>query len=253
MPEFLDLLTPAQVFAAALFGILAGLVKGVVGFAVPTVLISGLSSFLAPDIALAALILPAFFSNSWQAFRQGWDAVLKTIREFWRFLCVGFVFVTLSSQLMGVIESKTLLVFLGAVVTSFAIFQLYGAEISLPPTKTVEFATAALVGSIGGVSGIWGPPTVVYLTALKLKKADSIRVQGVIYTTAAAFLFIAHFGSGVLNAKTLPLSFAMVFPVLLGLWIGFQIQDRLDQRMFHRATLIVLIIAGLNLLRRALV
>ena len=46
-----------------LVGALAGLVKGVTGFAMPLIMISALSSFLTPDLALAGLILPTLVTN----------------------------------------------------------------------------------------------------------------------------------------------------------------------------------------------
>ena len=44
----------------------------------------------------------------------------------------------------------------------------------------------------------------------------------------------------------------VVVPGLIGLWAGFRISDRIDQATFRKATLWVLLIAGLNLLRKAL-
>ena len=78
-----------------------------------------------------------------------------------------------------------------------------------------------------------------------------MRVQGVIYGLGAVALTVAHYGSGVLRAQTLPLSLAMVLPAVLGMWMGGRIFDRIDQVMFRRATLVILLMAGLNLVRRA--
>jgi uncharacterized membrane protein YfcA len=44
----------------------------------------------------------------------------------------------------------------------------------------------------------------------------------------------------------------MIIPVLIGQTLGNRVQDRLDQQKFKRLTLFVLIIAGLNLVRRGL-
>ena len=55
-----------------------------------------------------------------------------------------------------------------------------------------------------------------------------------------------------LNAATLPVGVLMLLPVLLGMGLGFAVQDRLDQERFRRVTLAVLVLAGLNLLRRGL-
>lgn len=75
-------------------------------------------------------------------------------------------------------------------------------------------------------------------------------VQGVVYGIGSVTLLFAHLNSGILNAQTAPFSLALLPAALLGMWIGFQIQDRLDQRLFRRITLVVLVIAGLNLLRK---
>jgi uncharacterized membrane protein YfcA len=55
-----------------------------------------------------------------------------------------------------------------------------------------------------------------------------------------------------MNAQTLPFSAALVVPALIGMWIGFQVQDRIDQAAFRKATLVVLLVAGGNLVRRGL-
>ena len=77
-------------------------------------------------------------------------------------------------------------------------------------------------------------------------------VQGVVYGLGSVTLLFAHLKSGILNAQTLPLSFAMLPAALVGMWLGFKVQDRLDQARFRRFTLIVLTVAGLNLLRKGL-
>ena len=80
-----------------------------------------------------------------------------------------------------------------------------------------------------------------------------MRIQGVIYGLGALVLAVAHLQSGVLRAETLPLSALMVPPAFVGMWLGLKVSDRIDQATFRKATLIVLAVAGLNLLRRALV
>ena len=39
---------------------------------------------------------------------------------------------------------------------------------------------------------------------------------------------------------------------LIGMWIGFKLHDRMPQATFRRAMLLVLVVAGLNLIRRGL-
>lgn len=253
MMQFFASLPPQTIAFAFGIALLAGVVKGMVGFAMPMILISGLSSLIAPELALAGLILPTLVSNGMQALRQGPRAALASVRRFRVFLGVALVMLLLSAQLVAVLPQSVLLVMIGGPIVLFALLQLGGWQPSLPDTSTKwEVGIGGFAGFIGGFSGVWGPPTVAYLTALGTEKREQMRVQGVIYGLGAVALTAAHIGSGILNARTVWLSVALVPPAVLGMWIGGRLHDSIDQRAFRRATLVVLLIAGLNLLRRGL-
>ena len=254
MSSILSFMTPEILGFALLVALLAGIVKGMVGFAMPMIMISLLGSFVAPDVALAGLIRPTLVTNGMQALRQGWGQAWASIKKFRLFMLIGLVAMLISAQLVRILPQETLLLMIGLPVVLFCAVQLMGVELRLPERGRAwaEGAIGGFAGFIGGFSGVWGPPTVMYLTALDTPKVEQMRVQGVIYGLGAVALFGAHVGSGVMRAETLPFSAAMIVPAVLGTWIGFQIQDRIDQRAFRKATLAVLMIAGVNLVRRSL-
>ena len=253
MDLFFGLLTPHLWLIAISIAILGGIVKGVVGFAMPMVVISGLSSFIDPELALAGLILPTLVANGTQALRQGIAPAWASARRFWVYLTVGGMVLLASAQLVRVLPISVLLGVIGVPVTLFALLQLAGWRFALQrQRKDVEAGIGAFAGFLGGISGIWGPPTVLYLTALNTEKAEQMRAQGVIYGLGAVALVGAHIASGVLRLETLPLSLALIAPALLGQWLGGKVLDRIDQAVFKKATLLVLLIVGLNLIRRSL-
>lgn len=233
----------------------AGVVKGIVGFAMPMVMISGLSSVMPPDVALAGLILPTLVTNLWQALRQGIRAALGSLRRFRVFLIAGFVFMIAGAQLVPVLSSGAMLLILGVPVTAYGAISLAGHSPRLPPNPgpRTEAGIGAVSGFLGGISGIWGPTTVAMLTALQTEKREQMRIQGVIYGMGAIVLTMAHVGSGVLHWQAAGFSTLLIPAALLGLGLGFSLQDRIDQVMFRRLTLAVLVISGLNLVRRGLV
>ncbi len=235
--------------------LLASFVKGAVGFAMPMIMISGLASFLPPETALAALILPTLFTNLAQAFRQGARAAAATTRAYWRLIAATCAMILVSAQLVLVLPGPVLLISLGIPIVAFALSQLLGWQFRFHPSNRAraEVATGLVGGFYGGFSGIWGPPTVALLSSLGVPREENLRVQGVVYLLGSVFLAAAHLWSGVLNAGTLPLSAALVLPSAIGLWAGFRAGDRMDAARFRRWTMVVLLITGLNLIRRALV
>jgi len=253
MDAMFSLISPELWLICGLVALLAGVVKGVVGFAMPMVMVSLMSSVVAPELALAGLILPTLVTNGAQAMRQGQKAAWQSARRFWVYLVVGGCVLVLSAQLVRVLPLPVLLGIIGVPVTGFALMQLAGVRVALArQRRDVEAGIGAFAGFLGGISGIWGPPTVLYLTALGTEKHEQMRVQGVIYGLGSVALLGAHLSSGVLDARTLPFSAALILPALVGQWIGGRVLDRIDQAVFKRATLVVLLVVGLNLIRRAL-
>ncbi len=243
----------STILAAVSIAFVAGAIKGVVGFAMPTIMISGLASFMSPELALAGLILPTLVTNGMQALRQGIAAAWGSIKKFRVFLSVGLVMLLLSAQLVRILPTHWLFLGIGLPITVFTASQLFGwRPASIIRNVRAEAAVGALAGFVGGMSGVWGPPTVAYLTAIETPKKEHLRIQGAIYGLGATALFLAHLQSGVIRAETLPLSVGLVVPAVLGIWVGFQVQDRINQELFRKVTLWVLLLAGLNLLRRGL-
>lgn len=241
-------------FAACMLALLSGLVKGITGFAMPMVLISGIGSFLSPETALAGLILPTLVTNVWQAMRQGFFAAWASVQLHWRYLVIALLCLVISAQFVTRIPASTLFLVLGVPVTLFAGLQLIGWRPRIDPEKkrSAELGVGALAGTLGGLSGIWGPPTVLYLTAMNVPKIEHVRVQGVVYGAGAVALALAHLKSGVLDPAGLRFSAMLVLPAVIGMAIGLAVQDRLNQERFRWAILVVLTVAGLNLIRRGL-
>ncbi|HHX89406.1 MAG TPA: TSUP family transporter, partial [Paracoccus sp.] len=125
-------------------------------------------------------------------------------------------------------------------------------EIAPRHRNRAEYGLGIIGGLYGGISGIWGPPVIVYLLALRTEKTEMVRVMGVVFLIGAVVLTLAHLGSGVLNATTLPFSAVLVIPAALGMWLGFRQQDKLDAERFRWWTLVVLMVIALNLIRRAI-
>lgn len=239
------------IFAVTAF---AGFVKGAIGFAMPLIMASAFASILPPQVALAALILPVLTTNVHQSLRQGPAAAIQSIRNFRWHIGMVLVFLMLSAGLARQIPQGLMYALLGLPILAFALWQLAGRPMTLPihHRRRAEVATGIVGGLYGGVSGIWGPPLVVLLLSLGVPKQEQVRVQGVVFLLGAAGLTAAHLASGILNTQTIPLSAVLCIPAFAGMLAGFALQDRMDVAQFRRWTLILLVITGLNLVRRAL-
>ena len=239
---------------ASLIGVLAGIVKGSIGFAMPTIIVSGISSFYSPELALAALILPTMMSNAIQTLRGGLRSAWQSLWSMRVFVGIMLVVMVGAAQIPGRISQEAFLLAIGVPVLVLSLIQILGWRPVVNPARRiwVEVPASVFTGFSGGMAGIWGPPTTLFLTAIQTPKARQLQIQGAIYGLGSIVLLLAHLRSGILNAETLPVSAGMVIPAFLGMLIGFRLHDRMDQELFRRVTLIVLIVTSLNLIRRGL-
>lgn len=255
MIDFISAGLSDQAFLAALaVTFLAGIVKGAVGFAMPMILVSAFAIFLPADLALAGLILPTLATNISQAFRQGIPAARDTAVTYRRFLIATVVCIALSAPFAEVIPRNLYLLLLGVPITAFAALQLMGVSLAirLHHRNRAEWGLGMIGGLYGGVSGIWGPPLLVLLLSTGADKVQAIRAQGVVFLIGAFALLAAHLGTGLANTQTLAFSAALAVPALAGLYLGYAVQDRLDQQRFRRWTQGLLVLTGLNMVRLAL-
>ncbi|MEL6914692.1 MAG: sulfite exporter TauE/SafE family protein [Pseudomonadota bacterium] len=232
----------------------AGIVKGAIGFAMPLIMISGMSSIMDPRLAIAGIILPIVASNALQTFRKGVGPALAEARVFWRYLLVVSLFIVAAAQLVPYLSTRVFYGVLGVPVVILSLIQLAGMRLTIPVARrrAAEWIIGTVSGILGGLAGTWGPTTVLYLLAIDTPRERQLIVQGVIYGTGSVMLLLAHVQSGIFNAQTAPFSALLLVPAYAGMAAGFWLGDRMDHARFRTATLIVLTVAGLNLIRRAI-
>ncbi|MBE0413386.1 sulfite exporter TauE/SafE family protein [Yoonia sp.] len=254
MFDLFNVISPSLFIFACAVTLLGGFVKGAVGFAMPLVMISGMGIMIAPDLVVAGIILPILVSNGWQVARAGLGPARSAVIEHWRYITLVCVMILISAQFLRVIPANAMFVVLGVPVVVLCAIQLAGWRLRISPAwrRPFEWIAGTVSGVLGGLAGTWGPPTVLYLLALDTPRHQQMSVQGVIYGLGSVMLFLGHLKSGVLSAETWPLSAALVVPALLGMSLGFWYGDRIDQKRFRDVTLLVLIVAGANLIRRGL-
>ena len=185
-------------------------------------------------------------------FRKGYRPAIEALQDTWRYVLTVCVAIFIAAQWVPNIPTNIFYWILGVPVVALSLLQLFGVNFYIAEIhrRWTQWVVGILSGILGGLAGTWGPVTVLYLLATRTPKTKQIIVQGVVYGAGSFTLFIAHLQSGILNRDTAPFSLAMLPIALIGMYLGFKIHDKLDQALFRKITLIVLVIAGLNLLRR---
>ena len=244
-----------EIALACVIGLVAGTMKGAAGFALPTIMAASLGAYMEPRLALALIIFPSLFTNLWQSFRDGAIQAVRAIRKFWRLLLSFAAVLVFSAQLVIVLPTDVFYVMIGLPVVGFSLLQLVGFRLRTTPENAgrLHILAGGVAGFTGGFSGMWGLPVVLALASLDVEKRQQVQIQGIIFLAGSIILLVAHLNSGVLNAGTIPASVLVAVPAMIGMWIGFRIQDRLNQDQYRKVAQVLLLFLGLNLMARGLI
>ena len=232
--------------------LLAGTIKGAVGLGLPTASVGIMTQFIDPVLAIVLVILPAMVANAWQLWQAG-DAV-RAFRDY-RVLAISLmVVIFLTTFLTASVEKDTLLLIVGIAVVIFALTSLLVSPPRLPDRfdKPAQLVAGVASGVLGGLTSIWSPPMVTYLISRRLEKDEFVRVTGLLIFAGTVPLALGFWRAGFFTAESATVSAAMIVPSLIGFQLGAMIRRRIDASKFGMVLLVVFLLMGLNIVRRAL-
>lgn len=251
MNEWLELGPLAlMVCAVALFA--GGFAKGAVGIGLPLVSVPLIATFVSVPKALALLTVPLFVTNIWQSLHGGHGG--EVLRRFWLLALVLIVGIGLGTRLLVALDPRTLYLVMGVMVLIYPVLSVLNPTFRVPPQAEGWLGPVIALpsGLIGGMSGFFGPPLILFLAGLRLGKDVFVAAVALIFLSGAIALTVFLAGHGVLGRDDLTASVAALAPALAGIYLGQRVRARISQRVFERALLVVLVLIGINLLRRSL-
>lgn len=242
---------PDYIWIALAAFLFAGTIKGTVGIGLPTAAIGILGQFVEPRLAISLTLLPIIAANIWQIITSG--AILETLRKFWLYAVTLVGFLLLMSQFVTALSTEALSILVGVMIVAFSSINLAGAMPRLPPKY--DFIGQGIAGTVsgimGGLTGLWGPPMLAYFLARQTEKKEFVSAMGVLLFIGGIPMAFGYWHAGLLNSVTAPISALLIVPTLFGFAFGEQLRKRLDADRFRTVLLVVFLVMGLNLIRKA--
>lgn len=243
-----DPLTAAIIFTVFL---LAGAVKGLVGFGLPTVSLGLLTVAFDLTTAMVLLLAPSFVTNLWQAAVGGNGRAI--LSRLWPFLATATTTVWIGALALARMDLAWLSALLGLLLVIYAALNLAGVRIAL--TSGQETWAGPVIGIVNGIltgmTGSFVVPGVLYLQAIGLSRDMLVQAMGVFFTLSTVALALALRGSGVLDLSFGAWSGAALAPAAIGMVAGQRIRKRLSEERFRRILFTGLLVLGIYITARS--
>jgi uncharacterized membrane protein YfcA len=174
-------------------------------------------------------------------------------RELSRLLPFMLVGIVLGVTLLVSAPERILLLTLGVAVLCYAVWSLWGRQ----PTAAIDPRWSLPLGTVGGVfSALFGTGGPIYTIYLARRIADKRELRATISTLifiSALARFAALVAAGIFAQRQLLLLVALMLPcMLLGLFAGNRLHDRLPAKQVVRIIWFLLLVSSSSLIWRSL-
>lgn len=237
----------------ALIFMASSTVKGLSGFGMPFIAVPGATIALGVPInqAIAWILVSSVATNSVQLI-QTWRE-WRILRTIWPLVLAVLAAMSLSVQLLSVLDSRVTTLILGAVMMVSVGAQLRKGWTLRPERRTLAMvAGGSVAGLFGGLTSFYGFPSLQILVASGLRKDTFIFAAGFLLMSGTAVLAMGLGAQGLMSPRDALISAILLVPALIGLVIGQQLRRRMSPEKFTRVVLIVLLATGLSLVVRSL-
>jgi hypothetical protein len=225
---------PWQLIAIVAVLIVAGTVKGVSGVGLPIVGLPLLALVIDLKSAIQLMSITMVTSNFGQMnagghIRESLDRYLAL-----SLACIAFTFA--GAFALKVLPSWVSYTVGGCLLMAAGANFFWQIRIVMPPRvrKVASPVVGAVAGTVGGMTGIFGPVIIFYLSLVEHEKDRFVAAISLIYLFASFSLLASQFLVAGMTIPWLVASVGAVIPVQTGITIGNRIRNVLPQDTFRK-------------------
>lgn len=224
---------------------LGGLTSGLAGFAMGLV-VSGIYLHLLTPLQTAALIVGYGFVT------QGYGVWTLRHAVRWRkaapFIAGGLIGVPAGTMLLTYIDPANMRVGIGVLLIVYSVYNLVRPAITLAhESVATEVGVGFLNGLLAGLTGLVGIVVVIWCQLRNWPKDVQRAIFQPVLLATILTSTVSLSVAGAVTAETTKLYLLGLPAMLAGTWIGLKLYGRLDDAVFRKIILILLLVSGLSL------
>ncbi|MEO0327455.1 MAG: sulfite exporter TauE/SafE family protein [Pseudomonadota bacterium] len=237
--------------AIAVIFLLAGTLKGVLGFGLPMISMALLPFFVSIEQAVSISALVAPFTNLLQLFSSG--NIKGAVKFVWPVIVALFVGVIFTHWFLQGIEGEWLLLLVGATILLFCCLEFSGFRFNIEEHSRTRFALGFgfLAGIAGALTALNGWAFVLYLVGCNLSRAMFRSSIAVLFIVSGILVSSSFWALGWITGQTIWFGLIALAASFVGMWIGDKIGQRVPNEQFRKIILFALAVLGSIIVARA--
>ncbi len=232
--------------------LVAGTLKGVLGFGLPIITMSFLPFIIPVEqaIVLSAVVQPA--TNLFQLASAG--GVGAAIRIAMPVLITLVPGVFLGAWYLTSLDGNSLLMMVGLTIIVFSMLNLlgFGVEIAEKNRFSAGLGLGAVAGVVGALTSLNGWAFIMYLVGTGVERTAFRSAIALLFLISGLLISSSFWVLGLLDLTLLTIGAATLCAAFPGMWLGNILGTKLPAELFRKILLIALVGIGMMLIFQAI-
>ena len=160
--------------------------------------------------------------------------------------------IPLGTYALMAVPRDALTLAIGTLVLAFAVLLMAGYTVNIRRERVASGAAGFLSGVFLGGAGLSGPPVTLFMINQRWGRETFRSSQGLFHLAVDFLAIISLVVTGLLTKDTLLVDLALLPSVLLGFALAVVLLRHLDQEIFRRITILIVIVAAAGAIVSAL-
>ncbi len=222
----------------------ANMIQGITGFAGTVLAMPFVILLYGIDVAKPSLTILALLAGLLVALKGYRHIVWK---EFFKILIIMFVGVFIGEYIYLYLQTEVLLQIFSVFVIVIAVMGILEKKEWNLPEPVLNFILL-LAGIIHGMFVSGGPLLIMYAVK-KIPEKDNFRTTvSMLWVVLDIYLIVKQTAAGLMTEFTLSATLCSVPALIIGVFIGNHLAEKLTQKTFLKLSYVLLLISGISLL-----
>lgn len=232
---------------------ISSLVHGTVGFGFPMIATPLLAMVTDMKTAILYVAIPTLLINLISIYSEG--NFLQAIKRFYPLALIGMIGSAIGTQILIYSSSELFKLLLALSIFLYLFIQKFKIEmVWIRKKKTLSMIVFGLVaGIIGGLTNVMASILIIYCLESKHTKKEIIQSTNLCFLFGKIIQIVLFAFHGSFNQELLTVSFSSLVVVVLAMFVGIKLKNRISQESYRRVVKAVLFLIACVLVYQTII
>jgi uncharacterized membrane protein YfcA len=222
---------------------IAGVIKGIIAFGFNLIAVSALLFFLSPKLIVPIINLLSAISSLYMLIGLFKHVQIKRILPL---LIGGVIGIPFGVYWLVILKPDMLKVLMGIVITAFALLFASGFRKEIKNEKPAFLLLGLISGILSGSTSLGGVPVILFFINQDCDKRAFRANLTLLYAILGMASFLGYIKGNLITGEIIKYSIILLIPLTLGILAGMKLVHRVNEILFKRIALIIIIVSGLT-------